>query len=180
MALVLATASMTISVAAADAPLNSNEEPKKIHISADRLISDNNAMYADFTGNVRAVQGDTVITADNLKIFYDKDPAGGKKVAAAKESIKKMVAKGNVKIEFGNKVAVSEHAVYLKDANVLILTGANSKITSYNQDTGYTDYISGNKITLHRADERITVESGGKKRVEAVFHQQDKESDSNL
>lgn len=177
MALVLPTATVTISVSADNAPLNSNDATKKIHICADRLISDNNAGYADFTGNVRAVQGDTVITSDNLKIFYDKSPGERKKVTAGKESIKKMVAKGNVKIKLDGKLAVSEHAVYLKATNVLILTGANSKITSYNQDTGYTDYISGNKITLNRADGCITVESSGEKRVEAEFHQHDKGSD---
>lgn len=174
MALVLSTATVTISLSADNSPLNSNGAAKKIHISANRLISDNSAGYADFTGNVRAVQEDTVITSDNLKIFYDNNPGDKKKVTAGKESIKKMVAKGNVKIELDDKLAVSEHAVYLKATNVLILTGANSKITSYNKDTGYTDYLSGNKITLNRDDGRITVESSGKKRVEAEFHQHDK------
>jgi len=47
---------------------------QKIHITADKLISDNNADYAEFIGNVRATQEDTVITAAKLKIFFKKNP----------------------------------------------------------------------------------------------------------
>jgi lipopolysaccharide export system protein LptA len=47
---------------------------------------------------------------------------------------------------------------------VLVLSGNNSKIISEN------DSISGEKITFYRTDGRINVESGNKKRVEAVFY----------
>ena len=38
---------------------------EKIHITADKLISDNTSGYAEFIGDVRASQGENVITADS-------------------------------------------------------------------------------------------------------------------
>jgi len=141
-----------------------------IHITADRLISDKNAGYAEFIGNVKAVQEDTVITADRLKIFLKKNLDNKGPVSVNEESIHEIVASGNVKIKFDNRLAVTEQAVYNTDTMVLVLTGDNSKIVSEN------DSISGEKITLYRTDGRINVESGSKKRVEAVFYsgEQDK------
>ncbi len=42
--------------------LKSNNGENKIHISSDRLILNNEAKYAEFIGNTRTTQGDTVIT----------------------------------------------------------------------------------------------------------------------
>jgi len=45
-------------------------EAKKIHISAERLISNTADNHAEFIGNVRAKQGKTLIIADSLKLFF--------------------------------------------------------------------------------------------------------------
>ena len=68
------TALTALCAVAEDKPLGPdyNNENKKIHIKSDKLISDSEAMYAEFIGNVRAVQGTNVLTADRLKIFYKK------------------------------------------------------------------------------------------------------------
>ena len=136
---------------------------EKIYITADKLISDNTAGYAEFIGNVRATQGETVITADRLKIFYKKHLADKNKPVVGKESIHQIVANGNVRIKFDNRVAESQQAVYNTETSVVVLSGADSKIISGN------DTISGEKITFYRTDGRIAVEGGHKERVEAVF-----------
>jgi len=143
------------------------KENKKVYITSDKLIADSEAKWAEFIGNVRAVQEDTVIIADRLKIFYKKIENDNS--ISDKESIEKIVSSGNVKINFDDKVAVSEHAVYTSETGVLVLTGPNSKVTSG------TDFVSGDKITFYRAEDRMTVESGNKRRVEAVFYSRDKE-----
>ena len=135
-----------------------------IHITADKLISDNNAGYAEFIGNVKATQEETVITADRLKIYYKKNVVNKGPLSMSEESIHKIVAKGNVKIKFDNKVATAQQAIYNTETMVLVLSGDNSKVTSKN------DSISGEKITFYRIDGRINVESGSKKQVEAVFY----------
>ncbi|MBW2604725.1 MAG: hypothetical protein JRE28_10495 [Deltaproteobacteria bacterium] len=135
-----------------------------IHITSDKLISDNKAGYAEFIGHVKATQGDTVITSDRLKIFFKKNFANKGPLSVSEESIHKIVAKGNVEIKFDNRVATAQHAIYNTETRVLVLSGNNSKIISEN------DSISGEKITFYRTDGRINVESGNKKRVEAVFY----------
>lgn len=150
-----------------DTDVRSLSENRKIHITADKLISDNEVDYAEFIGNVRATQEDTVITADRLKIFVKKNP-DNKSPGVGTESINKIIASGNVKINFDNRVAVTPQAVYNTETGVLVLSGDNSRIISGK------DSISGEKITLYRTTGRITVESGEKKRVEAVFYSGEK------
>jgi lipopolysaccharide export system protein LptA len=140
-----------------------------IHITSDRLISDNKAGYAEFIGNVKATQKDTVITSDRLKIFYKKNIANKGPLSVSEESIHKIVAQGNVEIKFDNRLATTQQAVYNTETMVLVLSGSNSKIISGN------DSISGEKITFYRTDGRIDVESGDKKRVEAVFYSRQKD-----
>ncbi len=140
------------------------KENKKIYITADKLIADSEARCAEFIGNVRAVQEDTIIIADRLKIFYKKVEDNDKNLTSDEGSIEKIVSSGNVKINFDDKVAVAEHAVYTSETGVFVLTGPDSKVTSG------TNFVSGEKITLYRAEDRMTVESGNEKRVEAVFY----------
>jgi len=102
-----------------------NADQERIRVSAETLVVDNEAKYAEFIGNVRATQGNTVITGDSLKIFYKE--RSGKKSAEAEESIEKIVAKGNVKIKFDNRVAETEQAVYTTESRVLVLSGSASK-----------------------------------------------------
>ena len=147
-----------------DTDIHSRSETRKIHITADKLISDNEVDYAEFIGNVRATQEDTVITADRLKIFVKKNPENTGAPGIGTESINKIIASGNVKINFDNRLAVTRQAVYNTETGVLVLSGENSKIVSGG------DSISGEKITLYRTTGRITVESSEEKRVEAVFY----------
>jgi len=135
----------------------------KVRITSDRLDTDTDARFAEFSGNVKASQGNTEIFADRLKIYYKKssdDPATG---LSGGESIQRIVASGNVRINFGDRKAVAEKAEYNTETKLLVLTGENSKVTSGN------NFISGEKITLDRATGKATVE-GSKKRVEALIY----------
>jgi len=164
-ALVTASVLMTCWVFAGNQPPDkkSNDAEKKIYITSDSMVSDNNTKYAEFIGNVKAIQGPNTIIADRLKIFFQKDLKSSESIAADQDSISKIVANGNVTINFDNKVAVAEQAVYITETKILVLSGKNSRITSAN------DTISGEKITIYRNDGRINVESGAEKRVNAVF-----------
>ncbi|MEA3415084.1 MAG: lipopolysaccharide transport periplasmic protein LptA [Thermodesulfobacteriota bacterium] len=146
---------------------NPEKDSNKIHITSDKLIADNEAMLAEFIGNVVAIRGTDVITADRLKIFYKKGVDKKEKPAAGEEMIKKIVANGNVVIKFDDKVARAQQAVYTAKTGIIVLTGPNSKVTSGN------NFISGEKITMYRSDDRMIVEGGKEKRVEAVFYSKD-------
>ncbi len=125
-------------------------------------------MLAEFIGNVVATRETDVITADRLKIFYKKGVDKKENPAAGEEMIKKIVANGNVVIKFDDKVARAQQAVYTAETGIIVLTGPNSKVTSGN------NFISGEKITMYRSDDRMIVEGGKEKRVEAVFYSGEK------
>ena len=163
---ILGTTFSTAIVFADDKSLDTGNDIKDemIFITSDKLISDNGAGYAEFIGNVRAVQGTTVITANKLKIYYNEGLNNNKNIVASEESIKKIVANGNVTIESDNRTMKTEHAVYTTATGIVVLSGANSKIIDGNNS------ISGSKITLFRNSGRIQVESGGDKRVEALIY----------
>ena len=147
-----------------DVAINQNKgnNNEKIYISSDRLVSDSKTGLAEFTGNVRVRQGATLITSDSLQILYDKKQKS-KDPEADKESIKKLTARGNVKIIMDNRIATTQQADYIIKDKVLILTGDGSKVISGNNS------ISGNRIILYRTDGRVIVEGGSKSRVKAVF-----------
>lgn len=163
---ILGTTFSTAIVFADDKSLDTGNDIKDemIFITSDKLISDNEAGYAEFIGNVRAVQGTTVITANKLKIYYNEGLNNNKNIVASEESIKKIVANGNVTIESDNRTMKTEHAVYTTATGTVVLSGANSKIIDGNNS------ISGSKITLFRDSGRIQVESGSDKRVEALIY----------
>ncbi len=139
----------------------------RIHVTADRLIAEPKSETAEFIGNVNATQGNTSITSDRLKIYY-KSASNDKGSGAANAILKKIVADGHVTIKMDDQVAVTDKAVYITENEVLILTGQNSTVTSERNS------ISGDKITLFRADNRMVVDGSGKERVEAILYTNEK------
>jgi lipopolysaccharide export system protein LptA len=136
----------------------------KIDIRSDRLDIDNEKRIADFSGNVVARQAETVIEADRLQVYYKG--SGGESA----DALEKIVATGNVRIQFENGLAETPEAVYSMDTRVFVLTGAGSRVTSGKSQ------IAGEKITLRRDDGRVTVEGGGSRQVEATFYPEDEDT----
>ncbi len=137
---------------------------EKIRIRSESLEVDNTARTAEFAGNVKATQGDTVIQADRLRIHY-KPAAGGNGGgrASGEDVIERIVAEGKVSIQFDDKVARTDRAVYTTQDRVLVLSGAGSTVTSGR------NAISGSRISVERETGRIRVEGGEESAVEAVF-----------
>jgi lipopolysaccharide export system protein LptA len=149
-------------------PSKSDED--QIHVSADALISDRNANYAEFQGNVVTTQKGSVMHSDRLKIFYTQDPNKKSSNDAKKQgSIDKIIATGHVKIVMGDKTAWADKAVYTKSDDSILLSGGNPKILSGKS------YLSGETIRVNRKTEEVFVnavegsfpaENKPKKRVE--------------
>jgi lipopolysaccharide export system protein LptA len=140
------------------------EKNEQIHITSDLLTTHNEEGLAEFSGNVRVVQGDTVITSDRFKIFYQDTADESERLSAGFGAVEKIIASGQVHIKFEGKEAFSDEAVYFTESQTLTLSGSNSTVISGNES------ISGAKITLYQSDGRIKVESNEKKRVEAIFY----------
>ena len=144
-------------------------EKNKINIMANTLIFDNEGRFAEFSGKVRAVEENSVLTADKMKIFFSsemKNKTDGQIIN--QQSIRKILAEGNVEIQFDDNLAVSEKAEYSLEKNILVLTGENTRVTNGK------NYITGNKITINRVSGSVSVEGGGNGRVEAEFISDDK------
>jgi len=83
-------------------------------------------------------------------------------------NIKKIIATGNVRYSTGNKKAFSDKAVYTTDNEIIVLTGKSPTVKMGNS------FVTGKKITLFKKDSRVIVESGKKRRVEALFNSEDR------
>jgi lipopolysaccharide export system protein LptA len=145
---------------------------EQIQIEADKLITNNEKEYAEFIGNVTARQGNFVITSDTLRIYYEGDLINQKKDTEGQEAIKRIVARGDVKISSDNYSAETEKVEYDMDTKVLVLSGQNSKVTRGKHS------VIGSKITLDRKDGQIKVEGSPDERVKAVFYSTENISDT--
>lgn len=141
-----------------------NGMPQAVEITADKLVSHGDQNYAEFSGNVEAVQGNFSLRADTLKIFYQRSTAAGTKGLSNAESIEKIEAIGQVKIASDDRRAETERALYRLKEDVIELIGENSLITD-GKNT-----LTGSKITWHRQTGEITVAGSDQKRVKAVFY----------
>ena len=139
----------------------------QIRITSDQLIADSEENSAEFISNVHAVQEDTIITSDNMKVYFKKGAAENNKEPAP-DTLVKLVITGNVEIKFDNRVAQAQKAVYIAEEKRMILTGPNTKIIS-GKDT-----ITGEKITYFKDKGRIQVEAGQGNRVEAIIYPEEK------
>ena len=150
------------STISADTSTLKKDKKSKIRITSSRMNAVSKAKYAEFVGNVKAVQGSFILTSDVLRIYYTENSTKENK-PVKKGSISKIIAKGNVHIKSEDFTAVSDLALYLTESMVLILKGKNSTITSGENS------IVGSKITYYRSDGRVKIEGTTDKRVEAVF-----------
>lgn len=145
-------------------PLNSREP---IQITADTMEADNRSRTFVFKGNVKVVQGQTVITSERLKVWYRGEGEAPTTAAGGPSRIETIEAEENVVILFDGRTAKSDKARYSADDETLTLLGDQATIIDG------PNAISGARITLYRAQDRITVEGSREKRVEAVFFPDD-------
>lgn len=137
---------------------------RQIRITADQLTTNNEESFAEFTGNVEAVQGDFTIRSDALRIYYRRaNQPAAETEALGQDSIQKIVARGNVRIKSGSQSATSDRAEYTVNDGNLVLIGKGSTVTDG------LNRIEGSRLTLNRLTGEITVE-GGDQRVRAVFY----------
>jgi lipopolysaccharide transport protein LptA len=174
--LVFCVSQVTGAVLAADTSKTSKSDPKPedtpIIITAERLVSDNKAKFAEFIGNVKATQADFVITSDKLRIYYAGELLDTEKKGNNEDVLKKIVATGNVKITTDQYVANTEELEYDTASKEIILTGEDSKV-AYGKDS-----ISGSKIILYQKDGRVKVLGSKKKRIKAEFFSKGNQSDA--
>ena len=162
-------------MAAQVSPNSTGKKPGNLEVTSDKLIAEQGNAMVEFIGNVRATQDDAVLLADSVKIFIKSEKTDSKKKVPKADdfsqgNVDKIVATGHVQYTLGDRKALADKAVYTADDQKLVLTGDNPKLL-----TGKS-WVAGKRITLFRSQERVIVESDGKKRVQAFFDAQDQPS----
>jgi len=137
-ALQLAAAELKTQAAASD----------MIDVEADRLDVNKAKGEAVFRGNVKAVQGNTIIKGATLTLYIDN----------ASKKIKTMIVEKNVYIKWEDKESTCDKAVYILDEKKLTLTG-NAVVTRGQEK------VSGEKILVDMIKDHQVVESGKSGRV---------------
>jgi lipopolysaccharide transport protein LptA len=130
-----------------------------IDVESDRLDVDKAKGEAVFRGNVKAIQGNTIIKSSILTLYIDN----------ATRKISQLVADKNVYIKWEDKESTCEHAVYNLPVKVLELTG-NVVITRGQER------LSGQKVIVDMINERQVVESGKTSRVKLRVKSESKEA----
>jgi len=150
---------------------DAKSENEPIVITAEQLISDNKAKFAEFIGNVKATQADFVITSDKLRIYYKGELLNSEKESNDQELLKKIVATGNVNVTSEQFIAKAEKLEYDTASMTIVLIGENSTVINGKNS------ITGSKIILYQKDGRIKVLGGKNKRIKAEFFTKSEASD---
>jgi lipopolysaccharide export system protein LptA len=146
-----------------------------IEITSDRLEAYDEKKLVLFSGNAVATQGDRVIKADNIILYYKKESRGtASKVAwQAKEKtgdLEKIHAKGHVIVTQGDRVVTGDEAVYYQDAQKIVMTG-NAVMRQVN------NLVQGDKIEVFLNENRGVVEASENKRVKATIYPAEKKEE---
>jgi len=156
----------TVNIAGAQAKHHEIQN-NEIHIKADKIIANLDKRETEFLGKVRVTQQKTIVTADRMRVYY-QDTNFQKEEKSIQGAITKITANGNVSITMDNMTALSEEAEYIKDSEVLTLSGANSRLSSG------PNSITGTKIIFFRAQSKLIVEGSAQNPVRAVIYSQKK------
>ncbi len=152
-----------------------------LHITAARLEADQQAKIITFIGQVRAQYGDSILYADQLKVYYQASPASGAPAPTGAaspgqkpegkspladlggEKIDRIVATGQVRFVQEDRVATGQEATYYKDREEVVLLGHPQLWRGENS-------LKGERIIFNLRDNRLKVESSPQQRVEANLY----------
>ena len=122
--LALAAAAAALAVPAVSAAWSQglqHDSKLPIEITADSLEVMQDQQVATFLGNVDAVQGDLVLTSDQLRVHYR---GGESEPGVTAGSIRRIEAMGNVFMSSPEETAQGEFGVYDVDGALLTLEGS--------------------------------------------------------
>ena len=113
---------------------SSDNSDKPVEVDADSLSVNQKDGTAEFSGNVRIVQGDMKLSAPRVLVEYTEDQSG----------VERLEASGGVTIVSGEDAAESETADYRVQDRVIVMSGAVTIVQGPNT-------ISSDKVTINLA-----------------------------
>lgn len=137
-----------------------------IQITSDRLDAYDDKSLVLFSGNVVAIQKDTVINSDELYLYYDKKSSGGNviyDITPGAGKIDRIELKGNVTMKKGERTVTGDMAVFYNTDQKIIITGNAVMMEGKN-------VIRGDKITVFLTENRGVVDGSSGERVTATIY----------
>jgi len=161
--------------AAAKKPAPGEEVP--LRIIAARLEADQKEGIIIFSGRVKAEYGDSTLYADQLRVYFQSQPASSQRAAKPSpekagqsplgdlgaEKIDRIVARGNVRFVQEDRVATGHEAIYYKDRDEVVLRGNPQVWRAENT-------LKGERIIFNLKTNKVLVESSPRRRVEALLY----------
>lgn len=141
----------------------SGDQP--IQIESDRLEVRDQENKAIFTGNVTVVQGETLMKAGRMTVFY----AGGQGIASTGQSdIDRIEVDGTVYLKSATQVATADRGQFNMKTEIFVLTGKKVVLTEGE------NVLVGCKLTADMSTGRAEVEGcpgdgGGSGRVKMLL-----------
>ncbi len=155
----------------ADNNLISKQSDEPMEITSNRMEAFNEKKLVVFSGNATATQGSNVLKADQLLLYYKKDPEKKEKIGSIETErtgdLEKIEAKGNVSLTQGKRVATGDEAIYYRDSNKIIMTG--NAVLNEGKNS-----IRGDRVIVFLSENRGIVESNTQKQVKAIIYPQEK------
>jgi len=162
---------LTTSIAYAENKLFNKQSDEPIEITSNRMEAFNEKKLIVFSGNAIAKQGNKVLKADQLNLYYKKEPDKKVKIGTTETEgtgdLEKVEAKGNVSLTQGGRTATGDEAIYLRDSGKVIMTG--NPVLSEGKNS-----IKGDRVIVFLNEDRGVVESNTKKQVKAIIYPQEK------
>ncbi len=124
-----------------------------INITSNSMLAKDKDSTVEFKGNVVVTSEDSIIHADIITMFFNRETEKDKKKSGGQNNkIEKIIALGNVKYFSGERKAFAGKAVYTYEDEILVLTGDMPKVI-----TGKNS-VTGKKITLFQKNGKIIIE----------------------
>lgn len=147
-----------------------SDEP--MEITSSRMEAFNEKKLVVFSGNATATQGGNVLKADQLLLYYKKDPDKKEKIGSKEieksGDLEKIEAKGNVSLTQGKRVATGDEAIYYREGNKIILTG--NAVLREDKNS-----IKGDRVIVYLNENKGVVESNTtQKPVKAIIYPQER------
>ena len=150
-----------------------------LRITAARLEADKLKGIIMFSGQVKAVHGDSTLYSDQLWIYLETKPEQPKEAVKpppekaeqsplgdmGAEQIDHIVAKGNVRMVQEDRVATGDEAIFYKKRDEVVLTGNPQLWRAENT-------LKGERIIFNLKTNKVLVESSPQRRVEALLYSQ--------
>ncbi|MEM0898997.1 MAG: LptA/OstA family protein [Pseudomonadota bacterium] len=134
----------------------SSDEP--VQVEGNKLEIREEQGIAIFDGNVKVVQGDTILRTGKLVIRYNTDD-GSSSIGAGEADIERLDVSGGVNIQTGEQVATGDKGFYDMVREVFVLTGKRVTLSEGG------NVATGCKLTVTMSNSRARLEGcGGKQR----------------